>query len=209
MAFGTFTVLAGNFSQEADSHFISDNELKLRKEIDRRCWFGLVLPSYEKLPSFDIASVEVASEESAKSFAGSAVAGIAGGLLLGGVGALAGLLSGGNRNSVIFVLTLRDGRRALCKAKSKIFQIFQTAVFREANPPAATIAIDKRPRNWVMQTVTLAIVVGLLFGVASWARSFFPDGNDVALEREYIQLRGQYPTLTEPELRQKLAEQRR
>ena len=90
-------------------------------------------------------------------------------------------------------------------------QLFQTAAFRQTIPPSATTAGTRTLRNRVMQVVILAIVVGVLAGGTWWAKSYLsPSGLEQAiLERDLSYLRGQYPTLTEAELRQRLAEHRR
>ncbi len=142
MATGKFTVLAGDFATGPNVHMICGDNLQFQKKDPS---WRMMFNAHEKVPVSQIASIEVASEETAKSFAGAATAGLAGGLLLGPVGAIAGLLACGNSSSVTFVLTLRDGRRALCTAKSNVFQMFQKLIF--VLDDMATDSNTPRPEN--------------------------------------------------------------
>lgn len=76
-----------------------------------------------------VADFSVASEESAKKFVRAAGLGIAGGLLLGPVGMVAGALAGGNKKTVTFVLELRDGRRLLATVDRKTYTKLQSVLF--------------------------------------------------------------------------------
>ena len=70
----------------------------------------------------NIESVEVITEENKKKFAGSAGWGLAGGLLLGPLGLLAGALAGGNKKEIAFAVYLKDGRKFMAKADPKTYQ---------------------------------------------------------------------------------------
>ena len=120
MAFGSFTVLAGDFATDKGACQIAGGFLYM-KQPGR--WLR------EKIPASEILSIDVASQESAKSFGGAAAAGLAGGLLLGPVGLLAGVMAGGNKSVVTFTMTLRDGRRCLCAAEGGAYQSLQAATF--------------------------------------------------------------------------------
>lgn len=127
-----FTVLAGDFpthSQTVPMPAVEGSRLILPRP-SRKLWKILELGSpREELPVSEIASLQVVGQVSGKSFGGAAAAGIVGGLLLGGVGAVAGVLAGGNKNAVTFELTLRDGRRLLGSATPAAFQDIQAAAF--------------------------------------------------------------------------------
>lgn len=71
-----------------------------------------------------IESCEVATEESARSFLVTAGAGLAGGLLLGPLGLLAGALSFGKRTRVTFIVKLNDGRGFIATANAKSYAKF-------------------------------------------------------------------------------------
>lgn len=77
----------------------------------------------------DVEACEVASEESVKRLGGTVGWGVAGSVLLGPVGLLAGLLAGGRGKDVTFVIKFRDGKKALCTAKSKHYREIQSALF--------------------------------------------------------------------------------
>ena len=201
MGYGTFTVIAGPFSTAAEAQSIAGRGLRLRSARDRRMGLGLVqLPKFEKLPTTAIASVEVAHEETAKSFAGSAAAGIAGALLLGPVGALAGALSGGNRSLVTFVLTLADGRRALCTAKSPTFRLLQAAAFEAANP---TDAEPPTPLKITLArwAIMFAVVGGLAAGGIWWLLAPQREMERARYDATLSQMRSNFPKLSEAELR--------
>lgn len=61
------------------------------------------------------------TSENSKSFGGSAAAGVAGGLLLGPAGALAGALAGGNKAMASFTVELEDGRKSVGQAHPNLF----------------------------------------------------------------------------------------
>lgn len=59
----------------------------------------------------DLESVELLDEESVKKLSGTAGWGIAGAVMLGPLGAIGGMLLGGNAKEVVFVGNLKDGRK--------------------------------------------------------------------------------------------------
>ena len=62
-----------------------------------------------------------------------------------------------------------------------------------------------------MRIVSLVLGAALLAGAGWWAfqpSSWVRDIDEAYIERDLWQLRAQFPTLTEDELRQKLAEER-
>ena len=84
------------------------------------------------MPITSIQSLQVASEESSKGFGGAAVAGLAGGLLLGPAGLVAGAMAGGNKKSVTFELRLQDGRGLLGECDPQTYKLLQAAAFKAA-----------------------------------------------------------------------------
>mgnify|MGYP001147449312 CR=1 FL=1 len=73
--------------------------------------------------------LDVASEESVKRIGGTVGWGVAGAVILGPVGLLAGLLLGGKGKNVNFVAKFSDGRKMLATTDSKTFTAMQAAVF--------------------------------------------------------------------------------
>lgn len=69
----------------------------------------------------NITSLETTSEESVKKIIGSAGAGLVGLVALGPLGAAVGVLAGGNRKNVTFLLIIDDGRKMLATADSKVY----------------------------------------------------------------------------------------
>lgn len=119
MAFGTFRVCAGDFKEGKEHQFVG-GILIMRSA-------GKFLR--EKIQLEQIQSLEPASEEAVKRVGGTVGWGIAGAALLGPVGLLAGLIVGGKGKDVTFVCQLKDGRKFLAIASSKIYTALQAAVF--------------------------------------------------------------------------------
>ena len=115
----TIKVHAGDFLK-GDSQFSVDS-LMLRTEAHR--FLG------EKIPVTALETVEIATEESVKKLGGTVGWGIAGAVLLGPVGLLAGLLAGGRKKEVTFVAEFSDGRKLMGTTDSKTFTLLQAAVF--------------------------------------------------------------------------------
>ena len=116
-------VHAGDFKVGPYHEFVQAWNDKNSKLIMKKKFFR------EKIPISRIADLELASEESVKRLGGTVGWGIAGGLLLGPVGLLAGLLSGGQGKNVTFVCKLKDGRRFMATAPSKVYTKLSAAVF--------------------------------------------------------------------------------
>ena len=70
----------------------------------------------------DLTKIEVKTEESAKHLAQTLGWAIAGSLVMGPLGLLAGATMGGNRKNVCAMCELSDGRKFLAIMDSKIFQ---------------------------------------------------------------------------------------
>lgn len=76
--------------------------------------------------SEEIASVEIVTEENKTSFVGKAGLGLVGAVALGPLGAIAGILAGGNSKEVCFMCTLKDGKKFMAIADNKTYQKFIT-----------------------------------------------------------------------------------
>ena len=120
MAFGSFEVHAGDFKKGKDHQFLK-NKLVMKRP-------GKFFRENIKLNQIE--TVEIASEDAVKRIGGTVGWGIAGGLVLGPVGLLAGLLAGGKGKNVTFVCQLKDGRKFLATASSKIYTGLTAAVFK-------------------------------------------------------------------------------
>lgn len=69
----------------------------------------------------EIQSLMIATEENVKKIGGTIGWGVAGAVLLGPVGLLAGLLMGGKGKDITFVLVLSDGKKMLATTDSKTY----------------------------------------------------------------------------------------
>jgi hypothetical protein len=69
-----------------------------------------------------IKSIALQTEESIKKLPEMAAWGVAGSVLLGPVGLLAGVMLGGNKKQVCALCELKDGRKFLATMDSKIYQ---------------------------------------------------------------------------------------
>lgn len=119
MALGRFIVHAGDFRKGNEHQLLRGNLLMKKPKGFLR----------EKVSLDNVEAVELASEESVKRLGGTIGWGVAGAVLLGPVGLLAGLLAGGKGKDVTFVCKLKDGRKFLATAPSKLFTELQASTF--------------------------------------------------------------------------------
>lgn len=73
----------------------------------------------------EVVRLELASEEAVISLGGAAGWGLAGSVLLGPVGLLAGLILGGKGKDVTFICVFKDERKFLGSASEKDFNVIQ------------------------------------------------------------------------------------
>lgn len=73
----------------------------------------------DRVDADDIASIEVANEDSVKKVGGALGWGVAGAVLMGQLGAVAGLILGGNKKEVTFVAELSHNRKIMATLPSK------------------------------------------------------------------------------------------
>lgn len=99
----TIKILAGDFLQ-GDGEYISGS---IKIETPLHPWPGM------KISGRALKSVEIASQASSKKVDDAIGLGLAGALVLGPVGAAAGLMLAGEETEVTFWATLKDGRKFL------------------------------------------------------------------------------------------------
>jgi hypothetical protein len=114
---GRFTVVAGNF-KAGNAHQVLRGHLIMKSS-------GLFR---EKIPLSQISDLDVASEEAVHRIGGAIALGVAGDVLFGPLGLVAGLLRGGRGKDVTFVCRLNDGRRFLAVAPSNEFSAMKLAL---------------------------------------------------------------------------------
>lgn len=112
--FGEFKIHAGDFSTQHKGMFGSGS-FSMPPEGD---FWGLKKIHYMKN---DVEEITEASEENVKRLGGTIGWGATGALILGPVGLLAGLLAGGRKKEVTFIVKFSDGKKALCTADSKLY----------------------------------------------------------------------------------------
>lgn len=151
MAFGSFRVHAGSFTQGNHHRLLGDG---LKMSVPGR-WFR------ETIPLACITSVEIASEENVARIGGALGWGAVGAAALGPVGLLAGLVLGGQGKDVTFVCRLSDGRAFLATAPSAVYTRLAAATFREGGQPVALPPARSSKLNVVL-FVTLAAVVVMM-----------------------------------------------
>lgn len=76
-----------------------------------------------------VETLEQLTEEKVKKLAGTAGWGLAGAALLGPLGAVGGMLLGGNKKQVSFVAYLKDGRKFMATTDGKTWEKIQAARF--------------------------------------------------------------------------------
>lgn len=108
----SITVLAGDFLQ-GDGEY-RDGVFTLRTSLHP--WPGITLP----LSSFKC--VEVANEDSINNIKDAIGFGVAGAMLLGPIGAIAGFMLAGKETEVTFLATLKDDRKLLVAVDGNTFE---------------------------------------------------------------------------------------
>lgn len=111
MGLGRINVHAGDFKKGLEHQYVRGKFVMKNAEKFFR----------ENIPFSEISKLERASEEAVVSLGGAAGWGLAGGILLGPAGLLAGLILGGKGKDVTFVCVFKDGRKFLGTAADKVF----------------------------------------------------------------------------------------
>ena len=121
----SFEIIAGDFKKRKD-HFFGSNTFFLYPIDGESGFFG---DKTEKINIDQVEVLEIANEENVKNLGGAVGWGVAGAVLLGPVGLLAGALLGGKGKKVTFVCKFKDGRKFMATAKNKEFVKMQAAFF--------------------------------------------------------------------------------
>lgn len=81
------------------------------------------------LGKYSVKDISLLDEEKKKKLAGTAGWGFVGALALGPLGAIGGILLGGNKKNITFVCELEDGRKFMAETDSKVWKKIQVANF--------------------------------------------------------------------------------
>lgn len=119
MAFGQFKVIAGDFAK-GSGHSFFNKTFQMRRN-DRL--------TKETIYPGQVRTIEIASENSVKRLGGTVGWGLAGGAVFGPVGLLAGLIAGGRSKEVTFICVLKDDRKFMATAPSKVYTDIRAAMF--------------------------------------------------------------------------------
>ena len=107
----TIEVHAGDFVKGKSHEFIGDGfRMTVPEELAR-----------VTIPASEVDEVTVATEAEVKRLGGTVGWGVAGAVVLGPVGLLAGLLAGGKGKNVTFVCRFSDGRKFLGTARADTY----------------------------------------------------------------------------------------
>lgn len=87
-------------------------------------------PNGGEINLLDADEVEQLTEERVKKLAGTALWGVAGAALLGPLGAIGGMLIGGNRKEIAFTVSMRGGKRFMAVTDGKTWTKILAARFR-------------------------------------------------------------------------------
>jgi hypothetical protein len=117
-------VIAGDV-EKGDWHFSGSMGIASMYKPDPLSFFKQTTISFVS----DCKAVELLDEDKVKKIAGTAGWGIAGGLLLGPLGAIGGMLLGGNKKEVAFAAYLNDGRKFMGITDGKSWQKISASKF--------------------------------------------------------------------------------
>ena len=79
-------------------------------------------PSFKRSITKEIKNVEIITEETKKKFLGAAGWGAIGAIALGPLGAVAGILAGGNKKEMLIACELKDGKKFIATVDSKLYK---------------------------------------------------------------------------------------
>lgn len=133
-----FKILSGDFPEST----------QLQEVLGKFTLNKLVGWKIEKIGLNDnIERIELMTEEKAKSFLGAAGLGLVGGLVFGPVGALAGILAGGNKKEICFACYFKDGTKFMAVADPKTYQKLVALTFENPEPlketqPDVIVSVD-------------------------------------------------------------------
>lgn len=117
----------------------------------------------------NVAAVQIVSEAQTKSFLKATATGLAGAALAGPVGAVAGIVAGGNGKEVLFSCQLHHGGQFIAKGDTRIFELLLAESMKPRCAPIPAAPVGPRGRSLVQG-------------------SDFPPGSEVILNNGAVRL---------------------
>lgn len=130
----TIKILAGDFLEGNGSFTWGSFTLRTRKHNF----------SGETISANQIETIDIATEENVKKLGGTVGWGLAGAAILGPVGLLAGLLLGGKKKEVVFIIKFRDNRKLLASSDIGTYTKIQSASFGKNNIKTEPITVSQK-----------------------------------------------------------------
>ena len=145
---------------------------------------GLLMFGQLSLPRQTVAlsklvSIAIATQESQKKLLGTAAMGAAGLLVLGPLGAIGGMLLGGNKTTVTFVGTFDDGQSFVATCDVKLFSKLQGHAANAASARATVVNTESKSLDKAPALATLDDVYGnmsRMFVAMGWTVTELPKG---------------------------------
>ena len=141
--------------------------------------FGQLSLPRQTVPLSKLVSIAIANQESQKKLLGTAAMGAAGLLVLGPLGAIGGMLLGGNKTNVTFVGTLDDGQSFVATCDAKLFSKLQGHAATAASARAKIVNTESKSLDQAPAPVTLDNVYGYMsrmFVAMDWTVTELPKG---------------------------------
>ncbi len=145
-------ILGGSW---AEGSAVFDRSMKGISGIKMGGWAGVLVPAE------DVISATPVTNENKTSVVGKASWGVAGGMLLGPVGALAGILGGGNKQQLVVAMEFTGDRRALLECDPADLKRLMAMAINRSVAAAGTAAVT----NSAPATRGMGFVLKVFLGV--------------------------------------------
>lgn len=152
-------ILAGDFGEGHGEYWFGTLSLP---------WPGDWTPGRRHSVKDDIATLEEADERSVVKVGGAAGWGVAGALVAGPVGLLAGAILGGKGQRIAFVAEFNDGRRLMAECDKSTWVKMKADRFAAAAPsPKASAPNKDHTASRVILVVAFLVLIGATIGMIS------------------------------------------
>ncbi|WP_294624646.1 hypothetical protein [uncultured Bilophila sp.] len=149
--------LAGDYGKEEYIYTKNKNELRCSSKM-----FGA-----KELFLSSIASCEVANEESVKKLGGTLGSALVGGVLLGGIGAVAGAVAGGKTTESTVIIEFKNGSKALAKVNSPMMEAIRAHLFddqlaQERGEPSPFVQQSEPKKPWWVKLFYIFVIIAAI-----------------------------------------------